>query len=182
MESAMNAAKARVVRNPGMPSVVLYIVSAVMLGPLAAFAQDQWTPQQQEVVDAMEAYLEAWNRFDAQALASLCRADCDRIDARGNIYRGRDAILDHYTRVFADPPPEGIVRSLTYEIFSVRIVSPGVAIVDARYTLRSPPPMPEAAPIHGMNTVVLVKTDGRWLRVAHRQRIPPGTIDGGSAR
>lgn len=178
----MNATKTKVLRHVVLPSIVLCVAVTLMLGPIPAFAQDEWDPEQQEVVDAIEAYLEAWNQFDAQALASLCRADCDRIDARGNIYRGRDAILDHYSRVFAVPPPEGIVRSLTYEIFSVRIISPGVAIVDARYTLRSPPPMPEAEPIHGMNTVVLVKTDGRWLRVAHRQRIPPGTIDAGSGR
>jgi len=173
----MNVIKIEILRHLVLPSVVLCAAATLLLRPIPAFAQDQWTPDQQEVVDAIEAYLEAWNQFDAQALASLCRADCDRIDARGNIYQGRDAILDHYTRVFAEPPPEGIVRSLSYEILSVRIVSPGVAIVDARYTLRSPPPMPDGAPIHGMNTVVLVKTDGRWLRVAHRQRIPPGTID-----
>ena len=178
----MSVTKTKVLRHVVLPSVVLCIGATLILRPIAALAQNQWTPEQQEVVEAIEAYLEAWNQFDAEALASRCRADCDRIDARGNIYQGRDAILDHYTRVFAEPPPEGIVRSLSYDIFSVRIVSPGVAIVDARYTLTSPPPMPEAAPIHGMNTVVLVKTEGHWLRVAHRQRIPPGTIDDGSAR
>ncbi len=166
----------------GTPSVILCVAATLMLRPIPASAQDQWSPEKQEVVDAIEAYLEAWNQFDARALASLCRADCDRIDARGNIYQGRNAILDHYTRVFAESPPAGIVRSLSYEIFSVRIVSPGVAIVDTRYILRSPPPRPEAAPIHGMNTVVLVKTDGRWLRVAHRQRIPRSTIDADSGR
>lgn len=143
-----------------------------------AFAQTQWNQAQQEVVDAIEGYLAAWNSFDAEKLALFCDEDCDRIDARGNIYHGREEILRHYTKVFATPPPERVERKLTYDIFSVRIVAPGVAVVDARYTLQSPPPRPLLT-IKGMNTVVLVKKEGRWLRVAHRQRVPRALPDDG---
>ncbi|MDX1418629.1 MAG: SgcJ/EcaC family oxidoreductase [Rubricoccaceae bacterium] len=153
-----------------MRTVALFLVLGSWLCPAAA-AQEDWTPEQLDVLAAVHAYLDAWNRSDAHALAALCRADCDRIDARGNVYRGKDAIFEHYARVFASPPPPGVTRSLAYDVFSVRIVAPDVAIVDARYTLRSPPPRPDAT-IEGMNTVVLVRTDGRWLRVAHRQRVP----------
>lgn len=136
-----------------------------------AWAQSQWNSDQQEVVDAIEGYLAAWNSFDAGKLASYCSEECDRIDARGNIYQGREEIRRHYTKVFAIPPPDGVQRELSYEIFSVRIIAPDVAVVDARYRLKSPPPRPSMT-IEGMNTVVLVKKVGRWLRVAHRQRIP----------
>ncbi len=130
-----------------------------------------WTAQQQEVVDAIEDYLDAWNRFDASALAAQCRDDCDRIDARGNVHSGREAILRHYARIFDNPPPDGVERSLSYEIASVRFATDDVAIVDARYTLESPPPFPYDT-IEGFNTVVLVKGDAGWQRVAHRNWVP----------
>lgn len=135
------------------------------------WAQPRWTPEQLQVVEAIEGYRSAWNSFDAARLVSFCDEDYDRIDARGNIYRGRDEILRHYTRVFASSPPEGVERKLTYDLISVRIVAPGTAVVDARYRVRGVGPRPRI-PVEGMNTVVLIKKDGRWLRVAHRQRIP----------
>lgn len=48
----MSATRAQFVRQRVLPSVVLCIVSTVMLGSVPAFAQDRWTPEQQEVVDA----------------------------------------------------------------------------------------------------------------------------------
>ena len=135
-----------------------------------AFPQTEWTADQREVVDAIEGYLKAWNDSDAEALASYCDVDCDRINARGTIWEGKDAILEHYTELFENAP-DGVERSLSYEIFSVRLITSDVAVVDARYELRGAPTVPPRT-IRGMNTVVLVKKDGRWLRAAHRQRIP----------
>lgn len=137
----------------------------------SVLAQTNWSPEQQQVVDAIEGYLDAWNSSDAAKLASFCDEDYDRIDARGNVYHGREEILRHFTKVFATPPPEGVERRLKYEIFSVRIVAPNTAIVDARYTVSGVGPRPSRT-IEGMNTVVLIRKDNRWLRVAHRQRIP----------
>ena len=136
-----------------------------------AIADNGWSPQQQEVVTAVEGYLNAWNSGDAELPASFCDVACDRIDARGNIYEGRDGILDNYTRVFSKPPPSGVERFLSYEIFSVKFATPDVSVVDANYALRGAPTDPPLT-VRGMNTVVLVNKDGRWLRFAHRQRIP----------
>jgi len=140
-------------------------------------AQIDWSPEQQQVVDAIEGYLNAWNNSDAAKLASFCDKDYDRIDARGNIYHGREEILRHYTKVFATPSPEGVERRLKYELFSVRIVAPNTAIVDARYTVSGVGPEPSRT-IEGMNTVVLIRKDDRWLRVAHRQRVPAHVSEG----
>ncbi|MDA2929649.1 SgcJ/EcaC family oxidoreductase [Acidobacteria bacterium AH-259-O06] len=74
-----------------------------------------WSPEQQEVVDAINGYLDAWNREDAELVASFCDEDCDRINARGQVFRGRSAIYELYRRFFADP---NIERRLTYEIIS----------------------------------------------------------------
>lgn len=152
---------------------------ALMCISTSVLAQTKWSPEQQSVVDAIEGYLGAWNSSDAEKLASFCDEDYDRIDARGNIYRGREEVLRHYMKVFATPPPEGVERRLNYEIFSVRIVAPNTAIVDARYTVSGVGPQPSRT-IEGMNTVVLIRKDGRWVRVAHRQRVPshvPGDRD-----
>lgn len=133
--------------------------------------QSNWNKTQQEVADAIEGYLNAWNNHDAKKLASFCDEDYDRIDARGNIYHGRDKIFQHYKKVFDSPLPENLERKLEYDIISIRIITPNVAIVDANYMVRGVGPKPSMV-IKGMNTVVLVNKKGVWLRVAHRQRIP----------
>lgn len=131
-------------------------------------AATQWSPEQQEVVAAIDGYLEAWNAQDADRLISFCDEGYDRIDARGNVYDTREAVHESYREVFARAAAG---RRLSYEVLSVRLITPDVAVVDARYDLRNAPAAPEQR-VEGMNTVVLVQRQGRWLRAAHRQRIP----------
>lgn len=152
---------------------MLKTVTLLLFLSVCSFAQAQtrWNPEQQEVVAVIEGYLAAWNNSDAVKLMSFCDTDYDRIDARGNIYQGRESNLRHYTKVFSTPPDEGIERKLSYDIFSVRMLESNTAIVDARYTVSGVGPIPRRT-IEGMNTVVLIKKQGQWLRVAHRQRIP----------
>ena len=135
------------------------------------YPQSKWNEEEREVIEAIEGYLAAWNSQNADKLLSYCDTEYDRIDARGNIYASREEILESYTKLFATRPPEGVERKLTYDIFAVRILSPNTAIVDAWYEVKGVGPRPEVT-INGMNTVVLVKKNGNWLRVAHRQRIP----------
>ena len=135
-------------------------------------AIEPWSPEQREVVQAINAYSDAWNDGDAERMAALCTLDCDRIGGRGQKLEGRAGILEHYRTAFATPPPEGVTRSLAYEITSVRMVSDQLAIVDARYRVIGLGPIPDR-PFEGLNTVVLVKENGKWLRTAHRNWIPP---------
>jgi|GEM_PF-2724345 len=129
---------------------------------------ERWTPEQREVVAAIEGYLRAWNDQDADQLLAFCDGVYDRIDARGNVYATREAVHESYRRSFARATSD---LRLSYEVLAVRLLTPEVAIVDASYDLEDAPAAPGLR-VRGMNTVVLVKRDGRWLRAAHRQRIP----------
>ena len=68
---------------------------------------------------------------------------------------GQEAIREHYSHVFATPPPAGVERELSYDIFSVQLMTPTIAIVDAHYAVVGVGPRPNM-PIKGMNTVVLI--------------------------
>lgn len=152
-----------------MKRVILPLVLLTVTSSHAA-AQD-WTPEQAEVVDAIRAYEKAWNDGDADAMAALCTSDCNRIGALGQRFEGKEGIRSHYKAFFATPLAEGIKRSLAYEITSVRMISDGVAIADANYRLVGLGPRSDLT-VDGLNTVVLVKQDGKWLRTAHRNSSP----------
>ena len=118
----------------------------------------------------IEAYLAAWNNGDADALAAFYDEDGDRVSNSGTVFRGRDAIRNHYLGVFASPPPEGLERKLTYGDISIRIVAPGAAVVDVDYEL-----VGYRADIdfttRGRTTVFMIKHDGEWWRTAHRNSL-----------
>jgi len=55
--------------------------------------------EENQIRAQIQRYLEAWNSGDAERLASFYTEDGDRANNRGDIFHGRDAILDHYKRV-----------------------------------------------------------------------------------
>ena len=124
-----------------------------------------------EIRAEIQAYLEAWNAGDAEDLASFYTEDGDRANNRGDVFRGRPAILAHYQKVFAASPAPGVERRLVYHQVDVRMVSSDAAVVDVQYEVSGINPEVDWT-THGRNTVFMVYRDGRWLRAAHRNSIP----------
>ena len=119
----------------------------------------------------IQGYLEAWNSGNAERLASFYMEDGDRANNRGDIFRGRSAILAHYERVFASPPPPGVERLLVYHQVDVRMVSAEAAVVDVRYEVAGLNAEVDRS-VRGRNTVFMIERDGRWMRAAHRNSLP----------
>ena len=141
------------------------------------------TPAEDEaaVRRQIQGYLDAWNRGDADALASFVDDQGDRISARAVVLSGREGIRRHYARVFGSPAPEGHKRALTYHDIAVRVVSANSAVVDAKYEVRGVGPDPTLV-VRGWSSVFMVKRDGVWLRAAHRNFGPPPPSASGCAR
>ena len=146
-------------------SILIFAAVTLASGTIAAAADES------DVRGEIQGYLEAWNSGDAERLASFYMEDGDRANNRGDVFRGREAISDHYRRVFAAPPPEGIERTLVYEDVKVRIVAADAAVVDVRYRVSGISPEIDRS-VRGRNTVFMIRQGGRWMRAAHRNSLP----------
>ena len=157
-------------------------VVVLLIGIIVGFAggsisQPELNPTEREVADTVLAHVDAWNAHDAERLSALCDEEFDRISARAFVINGREEFRAYYEDFFAGAP-DGVERTLDYEIFSVRLITPDVAIVDARYVMTGAPTNPPRT-VRGLNTTVLVKKNGRWLYAALRQSVPitPENLD-----
>jgi uncharacterized protein (TIGR02246 family) len=125
------------------------------------------------ISQAVERFLEAWNRHDAHALAQSFVMDADFTNVLGSHVRGRDKIQDVHEKLFSGPLRQsrqtGIVRS-------IRMLSPGIAMVDIDWEMESPSSAPlQAARVRRglMSWVVWRVPDGSWMiLILHNAEIP----------
>jgi uncharacterized protein (TIGR02246 family) len=118
----------------------------------------------------IDGYLAAWNAGDADALASYYMEDGDRVNNSGDTFVGRSAIREHYKVVFSRSLTSGIDRQLIYHSIAVRILSSDAAVVDVAYEVNGLRAEVDF-PVHGRNTIVMIKNGGRWMRAAHRNSL-----------
>jgi uncharacterized protein (TIGR02246 family) len=105
---------------------------------------------------ASQAFVTAFNKGDAKAVAALWTETGDYVDDAGRSFVGRKAIADAYAAHFAEHPEVKI----KVVIDSLKMLSAGAAIEDGRTMLE---PAPAGAPGIGKYTAVHVKVDGQWL-------------------
>ncbi len=108
-----------------------------------------------------EAFVAAFNKGDAKAIAALWTAEGEYVDDTGRTIAGREAIEQDYAAFFAENPN----NKIQIKIDSLRLLSDDVAIEDGR-ALVDPPPA--GAPGVSKYTVVHVKVDGKWLMASVR--------------
>lgn len=135
----------------------------------ASFAQEQSSSGSEGVVSQetsdsdlaairaeSQAFVAAFNKHDAPAIAALWTEDAEYIDDTGRHFVGRDAIEKGYASFFADSPSV----TLRVVIDSIRLLSETTAIEDGR-AVADPPP--GGAPGISKHTAVHTKVDGKWL-------------------
>lgn len=172
----MNDTYQRVIRNYRFQlTVCIFLLSA--LGSSFSFAGDTSNqPGKKEkeaanakssesdltaIRDGSRAFVTAFNKRDAQAIASLWTENGEYIDDTGRSFHGRDAIEKGYASFFADGP-EGKLRIM---IDSVRSLSDHAAIEDGRAIVDPPP---AGVPGFSKYTAIHVKVDGKWLMASVR--------------
>ena len=119
-----------------------------------------------------QAFLAAFNRADAKAVAGFWTPTGEYVDQVGRKHKGREALEKLYRKVFAGR--KGARLSLT--ISSHRLLSPEVALEEGITEVN---PADGGPPTVGAFSAVLVKKDGEWYFESVRETIaqPPSNAD-----
>jgi uncharacterized protein (TIGR02246 family) len=117
--------------------------------------RDSQNSEEKIIQEKAKAYLEAFNRGDAAALAAHFAKDGEVVDRTGKITRGREAIQKELEAFFAKN--KGV--KLTQTCDSVRLVTPDV-IIERGCTSMTPA---GGKPTPGRYTAVIVRRDGQWV-------------------
>ena len=121
-----------------------------------------------------EAFVEAFNKGDAKAVAAFWTPDGDMVDREGHHVQGRKAIEALYQKFFS----EAKGAKLYIRIASLRVVNPDLALEDGETEIV----LPDGPPAASRYTVVHVKQEGQWMiesvreatAIAAEQRRTPG--------
>jgi uncharacterized protein (TIGR02246 family) len=128
----------------------------VATGKMPADAQERKAEEKEQPAQGRRAaFIAAFNKGDAKAVANFWTPDATYVDQVGREYKGRTAIEQLYEKVFA--ARKG--GKLTIHVTSAKQVSPDVAMEDG---------VTEVTPSEGgpgtvaRFSAVLVKKDGEW--------------------
>jgi uncharacterized protein (TIGR02246 family) len=129
----------------------------ILLGSLPCSAQPPKGESKDEAAlfKIAQAFVEAFHKGDAKALAAFWTADGDYIDQTGRRLKGRDAIEKSFTGFFAEN--KGLKLRINVE--GVRFLTPDIAIEDG-VTETIPPN--GAPPSRARYSIVHIKKDGQW--------------------
>ena len=151
-------------------SLVLLIgaVAAMAQAPAAAAGADQ----QAGITKKAQAFVEAFAKGDANALAAFWTPDGDYVDVNGRVIKGRKAIAQDFAEFFA--ANKGM--KLRIDVQAVRFPTPDTAIEDG---VTSVLPADGGLPERTSYRNFLVKKDGDWqlASVQESEFTPPSNRD-----
>jgi uncharacterized protein (TIGR02246 family) len=158
-----------------MKSITLFailILASFHLSSLPAIAANQETDDKEAIFNNAKAFVDAFEKGDAAAVAAFWAEDGDYVDLDGRHLQGRSAIEDAFKEFFKEN--KGL--KLRIDVKSVRFVTPEVATEDG---ISSVIPPDGAPPRPASYTNVHVKKSGQWfLQSVHEAPYtPPGNYE-----
>jgi uncharacterized protein (TIGR02246 family) len=117
------------------------------------------------VRNVLAEYTVSWNRHDTAAVGRLFTENCDYVNITGVHWKGVQEIVQQHAELFQNRLKTA-GRTLTGA--EVRFSTPDVALVHATWDVTgSSHPTGKAVPVlKEITTMVMVKTDGKWLITA----------------
>ena len=132
----------------------------LLIGP--SLRADEGNPQEEKALQKRgEAFIAAFNKGDAKAVAGFWSPDGDYIDLAGKHLKGRKAIEDSFAKLFESEKGAKLQINPT----SIRFVTPELAIEDGITEVVPAADGPSSAARY---TVVHVKKDGEWFLASVR--------------
>ncbi|MCA9018044.1 MAG: SgcJ/EcaC family oxidoreductase [Planctomycetaceae bacterium] len=119
-------------------------------------------PELDALKEAGQAFVNAFNRRDANAIAEMWDADGDYIDETGTHYVGRDAIHAEFERYFHS----SYGRKIKVHPNSIRFLRPDIVLIDGTSEVD---PAPPGKPVIGRFSAIRIKKDGKWLLTSVRE-------------
>lgn len=161
--------------------VWLLAVPAAVLGLLAAYGSynrpaaaqpPKGNPEGEAIAKRAEAFVDAFHKGDAKAVAGFWLPDGDFTDRDGHKIVGREAIEKAFAEFFAEN--KGL--KLRIDSDSLRFLTPDTAIEDGTTSVLPPDGAP---PTQARYTNVHVKKDGEWYLGSVRSSpvTPPGNSE-----
>jgi len=155
---------------------VFLAVPVLLFGPVTPSALTQ--PRRSDSKDKAalaknaEAFIQAFDKGDAKAVAAFWTPDGDYTDQTGKHLKGREAIEKAFQAHFDEH--KGL--KLRIDSHSLRFVTPDVAIEDGTTAVL---PADGGAPSRARYSIVHVKKDGQWLLSSVRDApfVPPGNYE-----
>ncbi len=132
------------------------LVFGLVAGPGLAQQTKADRNDQAAIAKNAEAFVAAFHKGDAKALAAFWTPDGDYTNQTGRHLQGRDAIAKAFSGFFAEN--KGL--QLRIDSLSLRFVTPEVALEDGTTEVIPPDGAP---PSRARYTIVHVKRDGQWL-------------------
>jgi uncharacterized protein (TIGR02246 family) len=150
----------------------LALAAGLAARPAAAAEPIDKAKEEAALRKTAEAFVEAFNKGDAKALAAFFTDDGDMIDQEGHPVKGRKAIEQAYTKLFADTKGAKLFITIT----SVRVARPDLALEDG---FTEVVPADGGPPSSARYTVVHVKQEGKWMLESVREAIavPPNNTE-----
>jgi len=105
---------------------ILPLAVACALCTAAALQAAEADPREEAIAKTAKAFIEAFHKGDAKALAAFWTPDGDYVSETGRVFQGRKAIEDAFTELFA--ANQGL--SLRIDVVSLKFPTPDVAIED----------------------------------------------------
>ena len=160
--------------RPGLLSLLAVFALMVGLAARPALAgQANGDPKDKEAIQKNgEAFVAAFHKGDARAVAAFWTEDGDFTDQTGHQLKGRDAIEKAFRGLFAENKDLKVrINSL-----SLRFVTPDVAIEDGTNEVFPPEGGP---PSRARYTIVHVKKNGQWRLSSVRETAftPPSNYE-----
>ena len=140
-----------------MKQVMTQALAMAILLASSANAQDTTATDEESAIRAVgEAYVEAYNRRDAAAVASYWSPEAVYVNrVTGQSVIGQQAISKQFEEAFASNDDQ----SLAVEIESIRLISPNVAVEQGAATFSS-----NGSESDRMEySAIYVRRDGKWL-------------------
>lgn len=150
--------KNRFVRTVATCAAAVSVIALLGSGvrPTAAQLPQSGNPADRDAIaKRAEAFVEAYHKGDAKAVAAFWTTDGDYTDQNGRKLVGRQAIEKSFTEFFA----ENKGAKLRIESDSLRFITPDVAVEDGTSSVLHPGGAP---PSRAKYTVIHVKKDGQW--------------------
>lgn len=123
--------------------------------------------RQAAIAQTADAFVAAFHKGDAKALAAFWTPDGDYVDEAGRVLKGRAAIEKSFADLFAGNKE----MNLRIEVDSLKFPTADIAIEDGTSAVIPPD---GSAPSRARYTNVFVKQDGQWLLASVRESADPG--------
>lgn len=122
----------------------------------------KYESEEMEILKTAEAFVKAYAKHDAKAVAALFSTDAEYVDVDGEVFQGRQAIEKTLDEIFKKNPE----CKLLLDIASIRFLGSNLAIEDGTTVSTT---RQDSPPTESRYSAIHMKSDGQWQVASVRE-------------